>query len=627
MNGIKVREFEEQIKVLGDQHKYDEIISLCIKNWNSESEDIVLQANIARSIAISYFYKAEYEEALHWNNLFSNLVADIDNKQLQAKAAMGKGGCYYHLHQLDKAEKFLKEALTIYEELDNDSDLAYAYNWMGIVYNSMNNVYLALDMNIKALEKANKINLVKIVESASTSIALSFMDLDDIDKAKEFFDSAINANAITKNPSAKADILNNVGMLLRQDNHVKESIPKFKNSIEIREKYFPKDYARIAHSYCNLGTSEFLVNDFVSAKKHYYHALDLYKKLPVNSELLQKVMCQLALIYVRSKNYSKAKEFLNMYLVLERQSKKKYFIDLYYRVSYEYYYNLEDYKKAIKFLDLNATYRVEEAKRYTRKVVEDMEMRLEFEKKKVEAEIYKLKNEELAKAINTRDKLFSVISHDLRGPVSNIIEVIKLLQEDRNSIDPNELEIVFSELLNSATNAYNLLQNLLSWARLQMKQFTPNLSSLSIPEIVSDCIQQTEYRIKKKRLKIVRQIKCSSKAYGDKNMIDFIIRNVVTNAIKFSNPGGVITFSTSCDLENEYVKISDNGVGISKSKLNTLFSFSRDKSTRGTANEQGSGLGLLLCKDFITLNHGKIEVESEPGKGTSVIITLPKATI
>lgn len=234
-------------------------------------------------------------------------------------------------------------------------------------------------------------------------------------------------------------------------------------------------------------------------------------------------------------------------------------------------------------------------------------------------------NDELTKANEAKNKYLSVIGHDLRGPVSGIKVALELLLDDleEDKIEREELTETIKALTQNANSAYNLLVNLFDWARSQMgvMSFTPQ--KFRVSKILNDVNALLHKSLEEKDLELVNKIPQGLEVYGDPNMISTVFRNLISNAIKFSYPGQKITLT--CDQNDQFVEfaVHDQGKGIPLDKQEKLFQFSATKSTRGTKQEKGTGIGLLLVKDFIDQNKGKISVSSSPDKGSTFYFTLP----
>lgn len=231
-------------------------------------------------------------------------------------------------------------------------------------------------------------------------------------------------------------------------------------------------------------------------------------------------------------------------------------------------------------------------------------------------------NEERLKGLNTtKDKLFSIIAHDLRTPFDNIIGLTELILE--NAIDFEESEKYIKILNSSAKNTLILLDNLLNWAKSQTGQLNYIPKKIFISNVILEIIALNKLHAETKKIYIVYSSSTEIEVYADENMLRTVLRNLISNAIKFTNIGGKIHIYTTLKQEHVEISIADNGIGINKEKSKMLFEIISNTTTVGTANENGSGLGLVLCKEFVNKNGGEIWVESEEGKGSDFKFTLP----
>ncbi|MDL5049273.1 tetratricopeptide repeat-containing sensor histidine kinase [Oscillatoria amoena NRMC-F 0135] len=232
------------------------------------------------------------------------------------------------------------------------------------------------------------------------------------------------------------------------------------------------------------------------------------------------------------------------------------------------------------------------------------------------------RSQELEQLNKVKDKFFSIISHDLRSPVNALAGLLDLL--DRGAIKPEELPMALKELRTRFNHTRTLLNNLLDWTLLQMDKLNLQATKISLHSLAEENIALLA-SLHQKNISLVNNISPLAYALADSNTINLVIRNLLTNALKFTNDGGEITINAE-EKNNEWiVSVSDNGVGMSPDVRSMLFDKINPYSTRGTANEKGTGLGLILCKEFVEKNNGEIWVESEEGKGSTFWFSLPKA--
>lgn len=232
-------------------------------------------------------------------------------------------------------------------------------------------------------------------------------------------------------------------------------------------------------------------------------------------------------------------------------------------------------------------------------------------------------NKELAESNDTKNKFFSIIAHDLINPFNAILGYSELLANQYNDFDEADRRIFISDIYKSAKTTFELLENLLLWARSQMNKIDIIKEVLDLREIINKAIGAYIPSAEKKQITYSINIPDKLIIRADKFTLITILTNLFSNAIKFTPEKGHISISASRKNNFVEISISDNGVGISKESIPKLFQIENNVSTMGTNKEKGTGLGLLLCKEFVEKNNGKIWVESELEKGTKIIFTIP----
>ena len=230
-----------------------------------------------------------------------------------------------------------------------------------------------------------------------------------------------------------------------------------------------------------------------------------------------------------------------------------------------------------------------------------------------------VQNEQLERLNNEKNKLFSIISHDLKSPLDTIKGYLELLAEQ--DIDEEQRNQIKKELLSLTGNTSDMLVNLLSWSKAQMEGSKINLHALSVAEVLDTTLEVQERLARKKNITLTHVIDPELYVVADHDMLQLVVRNLVNNAVKFTQPGGAISVKAGIKAKQCLLVIEDNGQGIPEEKQKDIFSLKT--STYGTGNEKGVGLGLALCKEFVEKQAGSLWFESTEGKGTTFFVTLP----
>jgi len=246
-----------------------------------------------------------------------------------------------------------------------------------------------------------------------------------------------------------------------------------------------------------------------------------------------------------------------------------------------------------------------------------------FERKKIEQSLRE--NEQKLQDLNsTKDKFFSILAHDLRNPFNTIMGFSELLLTQKQYIPQDKAEHFYKLINEASKSAYNLLSNLLEWSRAQTGTISFIPLNFDVAQVVNESLKLLEGMATKKGIKFISEIQEKTEIFADMNMITTILRNLISNAIKFTFEGGTIKISASYHENFVHLEVNDNGMGIKEQDIQKLFKIDSNKSSLGTNNETGTGLGLILCKEFVERNGGEIWVKSVLTQGSSFIFSVPQ---
>jgi signal transduction histidine kinase len=244
-------------------------------------------------------------------------------------------------------------------------------------------------------------------------------------------------------------------------------------------------------------------------------------------------------------------------------------------------------------------------------------------KQKLAEEEIKLKNDLLQTINAEKDKFFSILAHDLRGPLSAFVAATQIITEEIQTMGFEEIKEITLSMKTSASNIYGLLENLLEWSRLRrgVMDFIPE--RINLKKKIEECVNVLSESARKKGIEVEISIQEVVDVSADKHMFDTVVRNLISNAIKFTPPGGKVTITAGYNKDNAIeIRVSDSGIGMTPELKNKLFLLNEKTSRKGTEGEPSTGLGLLLCKEFVEKHNGKLWVESEVGKGSKFYFTI-----
>lgn len=230
---------------------------------------------------------------------------------------------------------------------------------------------------------------------------------------------------------------------------------------------------------------------------------------------------------------------------------------------------------------------------------------------------------ELKELNDAKDKFFSIIAHDLRSPFNGLLGFSKVLSDEYEDLSNDEVKEYISYVYSSAKNVFNLIENLLQWSRIQTGRMEFQPIRIDLNELVFKIVNLYTSVAIEKHITLKNLVPLYVIIKADQNMLNSIIQNFIANALKFTNNGGTVTVSYEFLNNHHKISVSDDGVGIPKGNIEKLFRIDSHYSTIGTANEEGTGLGLILCRELAEQNGGHIDVASEPGKGSKFTVVLP----
>lgn len=251
-------------------------------------------------------------------------------------------------------------------------------------------------------------------------------------------------------------------------------------------------------------------------------------------------------------------------------------------------------------------------------------IKTDITERKANEELIQLRNKELSEIIETKDRLFSIIGHDLKGPIGNLRQLLEIINQDVEKGDKNSVKTILELSQETAKTSFNLLENLLNWSRSQLNALSPEPSVFDLAELTKEVSQIYQAAVQQKKITLNYEFNSTFFVNADKEMISAIIRNLLSNAIKFTPIYGNISIDMEDKEDKINLSVKDTGVGIPDDRIDKIFDFVKNHSTSGTSGEKGTGLGLVISKDFALKNNGDIWVESHPEKGSSFYVSMPK---
>ena len=564
-------------------------------------------AKVNNQIGLIEISRGNYNKGLQYSLSAINILEERNLKPELSTAYCNLAKAYLSMNAFDKAIEFNLKALSIQEQLNDEN---------GIIISSINlgDLYSRRKENRKAIEYYEKVmrNLKADNDTIRGQILPKlggeYLQFKDFDKSALYLIQGLQLNRKTNNRVGLLTSLNNLANLNLQRN--------FLNTAEA-QLLEARDIAKDLDNKEALLTNYQLLKSLDSTKRNFARAYvwqrEYYElKNRLNENIKNSFSENISQIEPLSEIESKpvvSETIVSNDLTKKIQDKidfQKYII----------YGLITAFIVALAFLIFTYLKRNE-----------SIENIIDLEAKNKKIEIQKeaiLEQTKHLEDINkVKDRLFSIVSHDLKDSLTSIKGFIDLLSE--GDISNEEFDKLIPELSENANNATMLLFNLLNWSKSQMQSLKANPSLFDIQEIFQDKINLIEQRLDSKNIKLIdRSLK--DFAYADRSMMEIVIQNLLTNAVKFSQPGDMITVSNHISNGSCIISVSDTGVGISEENIDKLFK-NNTFTTTGTSNEKGTGLGLSICKELVELNKGKIWVESTVNVGSTFYVQLPKSKV
>jgi signal transduction histidine kinase/tetratricopeptide (TPR) repeat protein len=588
-----------------------------------------------------------------------NLSVKSENKSLQAKSLNYLGIIYTNLGANEVALDHHNAALNISKDAEDWEQLGYSYNNIGGIYGFKNDISLAIENIQKAIKIFEDNKYQPGLAYCSINIGKLYENQDNFDKSLEYFNRALQIALGINKQDLHARILLEIANL----QYSKGKLDKAKDAYLELEKYYKEiNYLKGSAEIWN-GLAEVYIKEkkFKDALTYSEKALNLNKQI-LNGEGEIVNINNMALINlalgkkISGENFlaearSKANELKDPYAVMDMYNTHYNFYkktgDLQKSIKYyEKYNQLQDSiftnEEVIKLGELEALLRIEKAEREKQVLQKELEIQKNqrdyfivililllliaaiityrfFEKKKL--------NEELKKTNLVKDKFFRIISHDLREPFSAILGSIEVFKDCYNDLNEKERIQTIETIQKAVEKDFELLENLLLWSRNQSNDIVFDPVKLSVKDIIEKNIFLIKSNLTKKEISV--DVICESNLFimADEQMLNSILRNLIFNAVKFTRSNGKITISV--EKQNGFLNflVKDNGLGMDQYTIDGLFQLDKKVVSKGTAGESGSGIGLILTKEFIERHKGEIAVESQLNVGSTFKVKFPNNSI
>ena len=555
--------------------------------------------------------------------------------------ALNLGNTYYELGDFSEAYFFYMQSLNAYEQVGDQIGTAKMENNLGTVAHEMGNLDEAERHYIKAYGIYKQEGTISDQCRSLNNIGLILYDRKDYDSALVYFNDGIKllneqADRTETDLNILSGLHNNMGLIFADMKEYKRALDILLRGLTLARK--TDDPYTIGSIYTNLGSIYGKMNRQDSALYYLHRSLRMAKNMKYR-HLELEVYDELSSLHAGLGSYASAYNWRLRYdtvykdLFNENQSQQIARIRGLYEQQIkdqeiEQLHSQSQVQKTLNkvfiiciivivILVVIITVNLR-SKKKTNKILAERNIQLSSAMEKLSQS-----GEELESLNRSKDRIFSVVAHDLRNPVAAVTGFSELLYENFGEFTADTQKEYLLQIVQGTQRIQNLLENLLVWARSQMKAIKYEPETLRVKVVLDECARQLKANLDHKKVSCQVEVDKQCIVYADKAMIHTVFRNLIINAIKFSFPGGRVWISSKVTSNGCSISVSDEGIGIQPEIQEKLFDSTEGISSLGTSGEAGSGLGLIICKEFLEQNSGTLSVESQPGNGATFVVTLP----
>lgn len=604
----------------------------------------------------------------YYDSAFS-IADDLENNWYKGDILFSKGLIRHNQREEISALENFNAAIQACRLSDNYRTMAATYSIMGTIFR-LNGLYdRAIEYIVNSKLNYEKAHFPEGNAWSAYLLGRIYADLKLHQKALDYFHEALKIYArqaaLDGNKNGVSICFEQIGLLYLEAGDLAQAHKYIDSTLQISTA--DKSAYGLSSAHKNLGMIEYLMGNFQRAEEYLNESLKVkeeigdFLSLPTIHEYLG--LCLLGK-HKTKEGFENLRKALDL---AEKNNQKKIQLNIYAKLTDAYLQNndlknaFDCQKKQIKIQDLllsgdadikieqlQAVYEIDKQNRQIIELERQNEINaLTIKEHRTSQTIMifgisiaflisfsifwfygkiRRKNRELKVSNAAKDKLFAIIAHDLRGPTGSLAAFLEHINATYHEHSQEELKVILQSLAKSADNVMTLLDSLLVWARSQLNNIEFNPTSINLAQVVKTSVSGLMQIAGSKQIDLRFELNEDIVVHADSNMVQTILRNIVSNAIKFTYRGGTVTVKSELkDVHNARITITDNGTGIDKSVLPLIFDPSNTYHTKGTEEEMSTGLGLILVKDFVEKNRGTISIESQKGQGTTVSFNLPLA--
>ncbi|HAN00297.1 MAG TPA: hypothetical protein DCQ26_17015 [Marinilabiliales bacterium] len=625
--------------------KYDKALNYFLKAQKESliNNDIQGQAEALNYIGKYHHSLGNFDKSMEYFNKAFILAQRYHIRELQATLKANIGKYYESIGNYDDALSNYMQALKLKDSIQNRMVKGTIYNHLGNLYQAIGNYEQSLIYHKLGLNERRQLRYVEGISKSYKNIGEVYLDLKLPDTAMYYFRQALYFSEKVNYQKGIIKSLLDIGAIYLQKNNFTKARDYSNKALKLAaDMGYDKG---IIQANFNIGQSYLNENLLAKAEPYFTQSMQIATMNGMKEEICDNSF-SLYQITERTGNPIKALEYLKKYydtkMAIVNEQTSKHIAEM------EHSYEMEQKEKANELLRkqneinmltiarkngfislisiiLGLTLFVIFAfyLRYTSKQKTNKQLALlNTEIVRQNRELTRL-NEQLNVVNHEKDNFFSIIAHEVRNPLWWFRNLAETLSENYDKMPKEKLGKAIQSLDESAKNSFHLMDNLLQWSKSQLNRMSFHPQELNLTEQIDENLKLWKTAANYKNIEIRKNAGSNLKLFADKDMINTIIRNLLSNAIKYTHPNGIIEIEAYQKDSTIFFKVKDSGIGIPKSNLKKLFDPNHQFSTMGIMQEKGSGIGLKLCKDFVELNHGTIDVESIENQGTYFCCSFP----
>jgi signal transduction histidine kinase len=611
-----------------------QIDSLVASLKNIENQKDTQYVNLLNLLAFE-LRNTDNQKALAYGLEAEKLAEKLNYTQGLMKAKSHLGWIFYRRDDTQNAFSYATQAMQMAQELGDIEEQINNLNTIGTTFSDQEEYNLAIKHLQEATRLSNSKEFPYLYSRSYNNLAYAYIEKNELDSALFYTEKALSIGKENNFPYTVGFALRNLGDIYKRKQEYEKALDAYQQVVSYAKEYennfiLISTYVKIASIYLQIQQDnlayEYLLIGIEIGKKYYF---------PYELHIAYKLMSDL---YRKKQDIKNAFYYQTLYIQLKdsitKIEKQTYIIENEFSKKEKQALSEENIIKQAEIIKKNIwllvaifllfaagvfallLFRNMNQKKEAYKIVLQQRNEIAEQNEKI-----KLQTEHLQQLNQTKDKILGIISHDLRNPIANLYNLLELFEN--KDIDIKDTLTIASELQKNIGTLQNTLNSLLHWAYAQINGLQTQKEVFDIQKVVLELHEFFALYLLKKNIALDCQIVPQTIVYADQDQVALVLRNLIANAIKFTPKNGKITLWAKEKQGEMLMCVSDTGIGISSEKINMLFEIDKSVSTKGTEGEKGTGLGLLLCKEFVEKNGGTIWAESEIGKGTDFYFTLP----